>query len=287
MSCMKPFVFMILLLAVTGLTIAQARTEIDQVRTVDDAVKIVKRQKALEYFSVKTTLEFDSAECNALVKDVPGVWQKADLDGDGFNDLLVYGDDGDPRVVVILDRGARYEVKYLSRQSFQKCAVATILDIAGKKIVRYRALDNDPKDLVFAFGDFVEYNEKPPSYRIEKIDYKTSGCFGTCPIFKITIKRTGEAVYHAIQFNPKDGKFSGKVRQSELEDVIRLLNYIDFPTLQDKYSVNWTDDQSSSLTITYDGGKVKTINDYGMLGTFGLSRANDLLFDLRLTISPK
>jgi len=47
------------------------------------------------------------------------------------------------------------------------------------------------------------------------------------------------------------------------------------------YRVSWTDDQTSTLKITYDNGKVKTIRDYGLIGTFGLSQAYKLLFDLR------
>ena len=34
--------------------------------------------------------------------------------------------------------------------------------------------------------------------------------------------------------------------------------------------MNWTDDQASTLTLTYNNGLVKTIEDYGMIGNYGL-----------------
>jgi len=41
--------------------------------------------------------------------------------------------------------------------------------------------------------------------------------------------------------------------------------------LKNNYSVNWTDDQTSTLTIIFKDHSRKVIRDYGMQGTFGLS----------------
>jgi hypothetical protein len=82
-------------------------------------------------------------------------------------------------------------------------------------------------------------------------------------------------------FNKKKGKFKGKILQANYDELIGLLNYLDFPSLKDSYAVNWTDDQTSVLKITYNNGKVKEIKDYGLIGTLGLSRVYSILFDLR------
>ena len=60
-----------------------------------------------------------------------------------------------------------------------------------------------------------------------------------------------------------------------------MLNYIYFETLQDNFAVTWTDDQTATLKITYDSGKVKSISDYGLIGTYGLDRVYQLLYELR------
>ena len=42
-----------------------------------------------------------------------------------------------------------------------------------------------------------------------------------------------------------------------------------------------TDGQTCGLKITYDNGKTKIIHDYGLIGTFGLDRTYEMLFNLR------
>ena len=59
------------------------------------------------------------------------------------------------------------------------------------------------------------------------------------------------------------------------------IKYLKTETLKDKYSVNWTDDKTGYLTIYYTDGDKKEIEDYGMVGTFGLSILFDFLYELR------
>ena len=77
------------------------------------------------------------------------------------------------------------------------------------------------------------------------------------------------------------GEYKAEIDNKSYSDIINLLNYIDFQNLNDEYAVNWTDDQTSYITITYDQGKIKTIRDYGLIGTHGLDKLYDLLFKLR------
>lgn len=111
-------------------------------------------------------------------------------------------------------------------------------------------------------------------------------CFGTCPVFGITIYPDRNATWNAEMYNKIknrniSGTFSAKITEDKYNDIVHLLNYMDFENLRNSYSVNWTDDQSCTLKITYDNGKVKSISDYGLTGTFGLNRVYQLLFALR------
>jgi hypothetical protein len=85
------------------------------------------------------------------------------------------------------------------------------------------------------------------------------------------------------QGNEVSGTFSAVIAPAELEQLRALLSYLAFPNLRDRYDVEWTDDQTATLTIIYDGGKVKRIRDYGMIGTHGLAMLYRRLGDLRLT----
>ena len=88
-------------------------------------------------------------------------------------------------------------------------------------------------------------------------------------------------MYNKINDNEVSGNFNSKITKDKYNDIVNLLNYIDFESLKDNYSVSWTDDQTATITITYDNGKVKSISDYGLIGTFGLDRVYQLLFELR------
>lgn len=56
---------------------------------------------------------------------------------------------------------------------------------------------------------------------------------------------------------------------------------MDFTNLEKDYAVGWTDDQSCTLKIVYDNNKTKVIEDYGLIGTFGLKKLYQQLFELR------
>src|SRR5690606_31812581 len=126
-------------------------------------------------------------------------------------------------------------------------------------------------------------------YDIERIEYFTSVCFGTCPQFRIEIDKDREAVYEAIRFNfskefnspSPEGTFKTKISENEFQLIFKKLIEMDFPVLQDSYRVPYTDAQTANLKIIYDGGKEKTITDYGMNGTSELKELYQLFLELR------
>ena len=200
-------------------------------------------------------------------------------------------------IFVVMNYGQdSLKLNRLTRRSFQDCSFPKILN---DTLIRYYfkpefdwTNKEQPSlqyiDLTYKYGDFIEYNSKPQNYSIEKIEYQTSMCFGTCPKFYISILRDKSAVFKAEIHNRESrdskeiqGVFSTTLRDTSFSEIINLLNYIDFPKLKDNYSVGWTDDQTSTLTVTYNNGQVKKIKDYGLIGTYGLDRLYQLLFALR------
>lgn len=130
-------------------------------------------------------------------------------------------------------------------------------------------------------------------YKIERIEYFTSGCFGTCPQFKIEIDKDRKAVYTAKRFNMSqdfsapspEGVFEGVIDEATYNSILKKLNDMDFPNLQDRYKVDYTDAQTGNLKIIYDGGKEKMITDYGMNGTPELVEIHMVFLDLRGSFS--
>lgn len=161
------------------------------------------------------------------------------------------------------------------------------------------AFDILSKILMYRFNNFLEYNPQPANHSIQQIIYETEMCYGFCPIFKLELNKTGNSKFYADSYNfidsknpksirkaigkiQKDNKnFETLIHENDFLELENLLNYIDFENLKDDYAVTWTDDQTSVLKIIYDNGKVKTIKDYGLSGTYGLKLLYQKLFDLR------
>ena len=71
------------------------------------------------------------------------------------------------------------------------------------------------------------------------------------------------------------------LKQRELTEIIDLISYLDVASLNNNYSVSWTDDQTVFLRVKFADGTVKTITDYGLRGTFGLRHLYNKFFALR------
>lgn len=273
---------------------------IDSIQTAKQITDLISKiDDGYKEFIVNESLKFENRYSGENYKKIADSlyvqpWTKADFDSNGLTDILVIGNRYDHSVICILDKGGTYEINRITRRSFQDC---TFPVVENCKIKYY--FESEPErgkwdesrelkqiTLVYKFGDFIEENEMPAYHKIEKIEYSTSGCYGSCPIFNLTINSDKTAKWYAKMYNKINnkevsGNFNTKVTEDKYNDIVNLLNYIDFETLQDNYAVNWTDDQSSSLKITYDNGKVKSISDYGLMGTYGLDRVYQLLFELR------
>ena len=151
-------------------------------------------------------------------------------------------------------------------------------------------------ELTYVLGSLIEYNDNPKKHNIEKIEFKTEISGYKHPLFEISIKNDqtallvaeyGNSIYENTKVYFRDtipelkGKFITKIKKTDYYNLINLLNYMDFPRMNNQYSLNILHSNDCYLKITYDNGKVKEINDYGMVGTYGLRRVYELLFDLR------
>ena len=155
---------------------------------------------------------------------------------------------------------------------------------------------NEVIDLIYKFDTYIEYNKNPKKYQIEKIEFETENCFGECPYFKLTINNNKSAILNAISGNsiyentkmynsdsiPKTkGTFKTTLIEKDYNRLINLLNYMDFPNMNNRYLQRRQHMGYCILKITYGNGKTITIEDFGMFGTYGLKVVYEILFDLR------
>lgn len=267
-------------------SIQETKQITDLISNIDDYYQKLKIGESVTFNEKKCQQISDSLKVQSFTK--------VDFDQNGLTDLLVVGAWYEHVVCCILDKGDHFELNMLTKGSFQEC---TFPVVENHKIKYYFEQEpewgkwKEPRKLthlmlVYLFGGFIEENPNPANHQIEKIEYATSVCFGECPAFRMTIFADQSAIWKAELYNeinqqPFLGNYKATISSKQYHELMNLLNYIDFEKLQDHYYVRWTDSQSATLTITYNNGQVKSIYDYGMIGTFGLERVHQLLFKLR------
>ncbi|SFB24255.1 hypothetical protein SAMN05660845_2243 [Flavobacterium swingsii] len=276
--------------------------------------------KIFELKNIQSIKSNDFAEFDSLNKilankvNVEYSYVKADFDNNGYTDLLAIGDnntnDGESPNVNIeipftkdfntivlmnfstkktklydLDKDLFFpivpKVEYVNSQPF-----IIVYKQKTKPFCGLKGKEESKSKLTFKYDGFVEYHPEEKSYDIEKIEFFMSPCMGQCPLYNFeinsdrTAKFTDELLYRTKKWKSIK-HLKATISEKEYNELISLLNYIDFEKLNDNYNVNWTDDRSSILKITYNNGEVKTIEDYGLLGTYGLQRVYEMLVKLR------
>lgn len=82
----------------------------------------------------------------------------------------------------------------------------------------------------------------------------------------MTIVGDGTAHYNAKMYNDKQGTFHTIIKRSQLDSLNQLIDKSDFPSLKNEYASDWTDQPTYTITIKFNNGQTKTINDYGPNG---------------------
>jgi hypothetical protein len=123
--------------------------------------------------------------------------------------------------------------------------------------------------------------------QITEVTLERTACFGTCPIYKVTLRSDGTITYEGREFVQMKGTHKGMVYG--FDRLARLILAQGYFNLKDDYSIPATD-LPSAITSVVRAGKRKTIADYGGAGPielWGIEMAIDgMLKNAKLTIVP-
>ena len=295
-----------LILGFSLLTLSASQCDsLDQISSTKEVEAfIVATNKTYEQdskrISIKSTEQLsEELNCDGIFKswDIKS-WEKADLNNDGRTDLLVLAEWYGPHPLIILDQGNQnYEYFNLNNNTFEYCELYKPFEYKGLTLIKAHVPINSRESLIpgeekfridtLTFYDnyLVKYNPNPSENNISSIQLRTSACFGLCPEFELELLPDDMVKFNGIANTPTKGKSSFKAAEGSFNKISGLLNYMQVKTLNSRYDVNWTDDQTAYLTVNFADGSRKNIQDYGLQGTSGLKAVYQELFKIMKSVN--
>ncbi len=274
--------------------------EIDDVKTEKEVLKFVRR-----FFpDLKTKGPFDKYYDETIkIADSLKVrtWVKTDIDNNGETDLVVFLADGLPKIFAIISSNGNFKKVIANYDCKYQYIYPLVVNADNKNVIllyhqSLKDYDDESKRFIYTKMQcdtltvvnnlFVNYIKKPRVYDVEKIEIVNDGlCEGDCPKINISIdaKTFSNTCIKKSNWdiNPKDS--IGTLNADRIKNILLLLQHSNFSDLEERYAIRCTDWTTTILTITYDNGKTKRIEDYGSSGNFTLTEIYNIAYSVQWT----
>jgi hypothetical protein len=87
-------------------------------------------------------------------------------------------------------------------------------------------------------------------------------CYGTCPVYKLTIHADGRVDYHGEHFVKRKGDATGQLTHMHIAAIHAAFAHADYFKLADGYEHESVTDAPSAITSFTDGAVTKTVRHY-------------------------
>jgi hypothetical protein len=95
------------------------------------------------------------------------------------------------------------------------------------------------------------------------IGLERTPCFGTCPVYSVTIHGDGRVEYEGRNFVAVEGQQAGQADPQAVQSLLAEFDRIGFESLEERYEDPVTDIPSTVLSLTR-GGETKTVTLYAV-----------------------
>lgn len=214
-------------------------------------------------------------------------WTKGDIDNNGETDLILFNTSGYPFVTVILSLNGKYKKEsvndlkdryYYSFPKFKRINKQPLILLFYKQTGRndstgeyYTKIKSDT--IEFKDSIFLNYVENPIFKKIDSIEISNNGFGAEGYMPSIWIKINTNTFDNFRKIENKEFK---KLSEEQIKKIIQLIKYSNF---HNEYYIARTDQTTTFLKIYYNDGSVKTIKDYGTVGSFTLREIYKITFN--------
>jgi len=103
---------------------------------------------------------------------------------------------------------------------------------------------------------------QPTNFNDVIITLERTGCYGTCPIYELTISGDGNVTYKGEGFVNVTGTHTAQITQEEVKELIDEFYKIEYFSLKDSYEEYRVTDMPSTITSITINGRTKTVRHY-------------------------
>ena len=97
----------------------------------------------------------------------------------------------------------------------------------------------------------------------EYIKLQRTMCFGTCPVYSVTVDKEGNVNYYGEAFVYKAGEHQWRISKKKLEQLNNLIVDFEFKSFEYEPGKEVITDQPSCITtVKYPDGEIKEIDHY-------------------------
>jgi hypothetical protein len=133
----------------------------------------------------------------------------------------------------------------------------------------------DGKPTPAIFQDLVIFlpPERPPSvhrafpdihdWNTLRIGLKRSGCFGDCASYELEVRGDGMVRYTGRSAVAVTGEHETSISREDLGTLLNLFRKADFFSLDSKYSGPWSDGQTNTISLAFDGREMSVVDYSG------------------------
>lgn len=100
------------------------------------------------------------------------------------------------------------------------------------------------------------------------ITLERTGCYGMCPIYKVSISSDGTVVFEGNRFVKNIGTARSKISQGQISELLIMFEKINYFELSNQYAQpedgckEWLTDHPSAITTITTSGKSKSVTHY-------------------------
>jgi hypothetical protein len=114
--------------------------------------------------------------------------------------------------------------------------------------------------------------------KITEIGLARSPCYGTCPVYSLTLRRDGKAVFVGEHFVDMLGEHNARFDSSDFGTLALAVAQLRFGNLRRHYQVDYTD-MPTTMTWLIQSARRRTVEDYGDAGPRRLRQIEGLIDD--------